>query len=210
MTPANWGFTAWPLNIQGPPTCTTQDLTVAMGAHKSLGLTGIGTTTPAKLCSVSVACPPGMRGAIAGAGAGAILVKIGDRFAAPTGVLMPAQGVIALDSSSTASGIGLQLKDASAVPLEFEKLYALTGYNYKAGTNFAIALQAACYQTGATVKPGTANAVVTFTLNYQQPHRPPLAPLTAGFQCGAQHAILHEGRSVVLSECTEKNVTPHA
>lgn len=178
MTPANWGFTAWPLNIQGPPACTTQDLTVAMGAHKSLGLTGIGTTTPAKLFSVSVACPPGMRGAIAGAGA--ILVKIGDRFAAPTGVLMPAQGVIALDSSSTASGIGLQLKDASAVPLEFEKLYALTGYNYKAGTNFAIALQAAYYQTGATVKPGTANAVVTFTLNYQQPHRSATRPTYRG------------------------------
>ncbi|PIF76448.1 major type 1 subunit fimbrin (pilin) [Variovorax sp. 54] len=166
MTRANWGYTAWPLNVQGPPTCTTQDLTVAMGTHKSSAFTGIGTTSaPAKMFTVSVACPPDMRGNIAGVGAS--LVKIGYRFSAPAGLAVPAQGVIVLSSGSTATGIGLQLKDAAAVPLQFETLYPLTGYDYKNGTNFAIVLQAAYYQTSATVGPGTANAVVTFTLNYQ-------------------------------------------
>ncbi|MDP9913548.1 major type 1 subunit fimbrin (pilin) [Variovorax boronicumulans] len=166
MTRANWGFNAWPLNLEGHPTCTAQDLTVDMGKHKSSAFTGIGTASAlVKTFAISVTCPPEMRGTIAGVGGTS--VNIGYLFSAPAGLSVPAQGVVALSSGSTATGVGLQLRDGAAVPLQFGKRYTLQGYNYKTGSTLAIQLQAAYYQTGATVSPGTADAVVTFTLDYQ-------------------------------------------
>ncbi|MNU04141.1 F17d-G fimbrial adhesin precursor [compost metagenome] len=72
-----------------------------------------------------------------------------------------------MSPGATASGIGVQLKDAASAVLQFGKNYPLTGYNVTSGSTHSVKLQAAYYQTGAVVGPGTANAVMTFTLNYQ-------------------------------------------
>ena len=76
-------------------------------------------------------------------------------------------GVIALASGSTATGIGLKLTDSSSAALKFNSLYQVSGYNAATGGSYTVPLTAAYYQTATSVTPGTANAVVTFTMTYQ-------------------------------------------
>ena len=76
-------------------------------------------------------------------------------------------GVLALSSGSTATGIGLQLKDGSGNPLKYNTQYTLTRYSKTTGGSHTIPLTAAYYQTAASVTPGSANAVLTFTMTYQ-------------------------------------------
>ncbi|WP_369632876.1 fimbrial protein [Variovorax sp. V512] len=159
-----WGVTVGPTVIQGPPTCTVQDVAVALGSHKSSAFSRIGATGPAKAFAITVTCPSGMLVTVGGISRP---LNIGYQFAAPAGVLVPSNGVIALSPGATASGIGVQLKDAASAVLQFGKNYPLTGYNVTSGSTHSVKLQAAYYQTGAVVGPGTANAVMTFTLNYQ-------------------------------------------
>jgi major type 1 subunit fimbrin (pilin) len=76
--------------------------------------------------------------------------------------------VLALTPTSTATGIGLQLKDGNGNPLQYNTTqYTLSAYNTATGGSYTIPLTAAYYQTAATVTPGSANATLTFTLIYQ-------------------------------------------
>ncbi len=163
LNPGAWGVTAAQTVIQGPPTCTAQDVTVAMGPHKSSAFRGIGSTGAVTAFAITITCPAGLTTT----GGTSRPLNIGYQFAAPAGVAVPSNGVIALSPGSTASGIGLQLKDAASTALVFGKNYPLAGYNVISASTHSVKLQAAYYQTGAAVGPGTANAVVTFTLNYQ-------------------------------------------
>ena len=95
------------------------------------------------------------------------LTRIQYQFAAPGGVAVPAKGVINLtNDGSTAKGIGLQVTDGNGTPIVFNQSYNLTGVT-SSGTSYTVPFKAAYYQTGATVGPGSANAALTFTINYQ-------------------------------------------
>lgn len=135
--------------------CTTPDVTVSMGSHKQSVFKGIGTTTPAVAFNLGVnACPAGLN-------------AIQYQFIPINAVLDAANGVLALSGDSTATGIGLQLKDGNGNALKYRTQYVLTNYNRATGGSYTIPLRAAYYQTGQRVTPGSANTVLTFTMNYQ-------------------------------------------
>jgi major type 1 subunit fimbrin (pilin) len=136
--------------------CSTPDVTVSMGSYQAATFTGKGSVTKTVGFNVAINnCPAGM-------------TKIQYQFSAPGGVTDATNGVIALASSaSTATGVGLKLMDSTSTALKFDTQYQLTGYNTATGGSYTIPLLAAYYQTGASVTPGTANAVLTFTMTYQ-------------------------------------------
>ncbi|WP_206438148.1 fimbrial protein [Burkholderia stagnalis] len=136
--------------------CTTPNVTVNMGSTMQSAFKGIGSTsTPPVAVNVAVnACPSGLN-----------LIQY--EFNPVNAVLDSTNGVLALSSDSTANGIGLQLKDDSGNALKYNTKYTLTSYNTSTGGSYTIPLKAAYYQTAATVKPGSANAVLTFTMTYQ-------------------------------------------
>jgi major type 1 subunit fimbrin (pilin) len=136
--------------------CTTADVTVNLGSHQQSEFTGIGSVTKSPVgFNIAVnACPGG-------------LTKIQYQFIPLNAVLDATNGVLALSSSSTATGIGVQLKDGSGAALKYNTQYTLSGYNTTTGGSYTIPLTAAYYQTASSVTPGSANAVLTFTLTYQ-------------------------------------------
>ncbi len=135
--------------------CTTPNVTVDMGSVKQSAFTGVGSTTPAVAFKVGVnACPAGLN-------------SIQYQFIPVNAVLDSTNGVLALSSDSTASGIGLQLKDSSGKALKYNSQYTLTSYSSATGGTYTIPLTANYYQTSASVTPGSANAVLTFTMTYQ-------------------------------------------
>ncbi|MBN3797612.1 fimbrial protein [Burkholderia sp. Ac-20392] len=136
--------------------CTTPNVTVNMGSHMQSEFTGIGSTTKqAVAVNVAVnACPIGLN---------SILYE----FDPINAVLDATNGVLALSSDSTATGIGLQLKDGSGNALKYGTKYTLTSYSSATGGSYTIPLTARYYQTAASVTAGSANAVLTFTMTYQ-------------------------------------------
>lgn len=147
--------------VQTPTTinvaaCETPDVSVNMGKPMLSTFSGVGYTTPVVSFDVSInACPAGS------------LTKIQYQFIPVNAVIDANNGLLALSSTATATGIALQLKDGSNAPLKFNTQYTLTGYNSVAGGSYKVPLKAAYRQTAATVTPGSANAALTFTMTYQ-------------------------------------------
>ncbi len=137
--------------------CATPNVTVNMGSIMQSAFKGIGSTggmTPVPVNVAVNACPSGLN-------------SIQYQFIPVNAVLDSTNGVLALASGSTATGIGLQLKDSSGNALKYNTQYTLTSYSKTAGGSYTIPLTAAYYQTAATVTAGSANAVLTFTMTYQ-------------------------------------------
>jgi major type 1 subunit fimbrin (pilin) len=136
--------------------CTTPNVTVNMGSPMQSVFTGIGSTSkPVVAFSLAVnQCPIGLN-------------SIQYEFIPINAVLDSTNGVLALSSDSTATGIGLQLKDGSGNPLQYNTKYTLTSYSSATGGSYTIPLTAAYYQTASSVTAGSANAVLTFTMTYQ-------------------------------------------
>lgn len=137
------------------PSCSTPDLTVEMGSYQQSTFKGIGSTTIAKAFNVAVYnCPSG-------------LSRLSYTFTPVGAVADAANGVLALADDSTASGIGLQLKDGNNKALKYDTPYVISAYNTATGGSYTIPLKAAYYQTEAKVKPGSANTRLTITMTYQ-------------------------------------------
>lgn len=83
-----------------------------------------------------------------------------------TTIINPTKSVVTLQSSSTASGVGVQILDASSNPLPLGVDNVFSGYAATGG-NYSIPLKAAYYQTGYIAKGGSANTSLTFTMTYQ-------------------------------------------
>jgi type 1 fimbria pilin len=76
------------------------------------------------------------------------------------------KGLVALSPDSTAKGVGLQLMSETGQPLALNTTYTFSAFDPK-GTNFKIPLSAAYYRLADTdLEAGTANASVTFIVNY--------------------------------------------
>ncbi|RQT51441.1 fimbrial protein [Burkholderia cepacia] len=136
--------------------CTTPNVTVNMGSPMQSEFTGIGSTNKQAVSfNVAVnACPTGLN-------------SIQYQFIPVNAVLDSTNGVLALSSGSTATGIGLQLKDGNGNALKYNTQYTLTSYSKSTGGSYTIPLTARYYQTAAKVTAGSANAVLTFTMTYQ-------------------------------------------
>ncbi|TFZ44668.1 hypothetical protein E5C33_13575 [Stenotrophomonas maltophilia] len=138
--------------------CSTPDIRVPMGDHPKSAFKGVGSTTnPVRLRVAINNCPAALR-------------TVTIRFAEPNKRYVDAaQGVIQLSSDSTARGIGLKLSRASdGNPMRFDgDGYVLSSYDPARGGGLEIVFDAAYYQAQTTVTPGTANAVIEFTMSYQ-------------------------------------------
>jgi len=100
-------------------------------------------------------CPPG-------------LYSIGYYFTPTTAVLDELEGVIALDGSSTATGVGLKLTKDSGTALTFGQANAsLLAYDPSMTKSYTVPLKVAYYQIDDTVTPGNVKSSVTVTLKYQ-------------------------------------------
>ncbi|WP_311881633.1 MULTISPECIES: fimbrial protein [unclassified Pseudomonas] len=92
--------------------------------------------------------------------------KVTYSLKATTPVIDATKGIVALNSTSTASGIGLQLMNDVGQPIAFDTTYPFNAFT-TTGTDFKIPLTAAYYRlpTGE-LKAGSANTEVTFIVNY--------------------------------------------
>ncbi|WP_114194988.1 fimbrial protein [Edaphovirga cremea] len=143
-------------NLEG--TCTTPDVIVNLPTALIGDFRGVGTTTARTGFDLAFnQCPTG-------------LVSIGYSFAATTSVVDSTNGVVAMNSSSTATGVGVQLLDGNMAPIVFNTRYPLAVYDPslpKANSNYRVPMTAGLYQTGGQVTSGTVSSAVTFTLNYK-------------------------------------------
>jgi major type 1 subunit fimbrin (pilin) len=135
--------------------CATPNVTVPLGTHKTTELSGVGTTTAAVSFVISLnSCPQGIN-------------TVQYHIDAVTSVVNTSQSVVALNSSSTASGMGVQLLNSTgSAPVALGSTLKLSNYSTSGG-NYTIPLMARYYQTASTVSPGTANTSMTFTMIYQ-------------------------------------------
>jgi major type 1 subunit fimbrin (pilin) len=148
------------INLTGSATfvvlaCITPDVRVPMGSHPNTEFSGADSTTAAVSFNIALnSCPAGMN-------------SIQYRIDPVTSVLNSGQSVVALDSSSSATGVGVQLLDAAGAvfPLSTQKTFS--GYNAGTGGSYTIPMKARYYQTGTSVSGGAANSSMTFTMTYQ-------------------------------------------
>lgn len=155
-------MTASTATFLGGGTCTTPDVNVQLQDAPVSGFSGVGSTSLPTPFSLSFNnCPPG-------------LASIGYRFNATTSVLNQTAGVVALDNTSTASGVGIQLSidqtsSGTYVPVNFSNgvLYNLSSYDSGNTASYTVPMQAAYYQTANTMGAGSVSTAVTFTLNYK-------------------------------------------
>jgi major type 1 subunit fimbrin (pilin) len=132
--------------------CVTPDVIVPMGQHLPSELAGGFTASVGFNISLN-SCPAGMN-------------SIQYRIDPMTAVLNSAQSVVALDSSSTATGVGVQLLDGTGAVFPISTLQTFSGYNPSSGGNYTIPMRARYYRTG-TITPGPANTSMTITMQYQ-------------------------------------------
>ncbi|MBP5946876.1 MULTISPECIES: fimbrial protein [unclassified Pseudomonas] len=85
---------------------------------------------------------------------------------ANTKVIDANKGVISLDASSTAKGIGLQVSRGDDQPVVIGKEYNFAGYD-RAGGDFNIPFSASYIQTDASIEAGIADTSLTFVMSYQ-------------------------------------------
>jgi major type 1 subunit fimbrin (pilin) len=153
--------TTWPVTFSTTPTrvtvqsCVTPDVQVPLGQHKVSELKGIGTFTSSSAFKIALnSCPTGM-------------TSVSYQIDALTTILSSSASVVALDSRSSAVGVGVQLLDGSGNVFPLGTAKVLSGYSSASGGNLTIPLQARYYQTGSTVTGGIANTAMTFTMTYQ-------------------------------------------
>jgi len=75
-------------------------------------------------------------------------------------------GVVALNSTSTASGVGVQILNEKQLPIALATPFNIASYPISSAL-ITVPLYARYYQTAEKINPGTANAVATYTLSYQ-------------------------------------------
>jgi len=75
-------------------------------------------------------------------------------------------GVLSLNSSSSASGVGVQILNENQQPIALTAPFNVAAYPLSTAL-VSVPLYARYYQTAETVSPGSANAVATYTLSYQ-------------------------------------------
>ncbi|MDI3399151.1 fimbrial protein [Pseudomonas sp. V88_4] len=92
--------------------------------------------------------------------------KVTYSLKANTPVIDATKGIVALNESSTAKGIGLQLMNDAGQPMALDTTYPFDAFT-TTGTDFKIPLSASYYRLGTDeLKAGSANTEVTFIVNY--------------------------------------------
>lgn len=135
--------------------CQTPSVMVAMGDDYELSeFEKIGDTSPAIKFNIALNnCNRGIQ-------------KVTYELKANTPIIDVQKGVVALDTGSSAKGIGLQLKNEAGQPISFGTPYQFSGFN-STGTNFNIPLSASYIRLAdGILEPGTANTNISFIMSY--------------------------------------------
>jgi len=144
------------ITITGGESCTTPNVHVKLPTVATSHFSAPGSSLGTKTFELEFQnCPPGY-------------YRIGYYLTPASAILDATQGVIALDSQSTATGVGLQLTDDNGVPLKFGAIHRYQlAYDTSITKSYSVPLKAAYYQTGNTVTPGKVRASVTVKVTYQ-------------------------------------------
>ncbi|WP_232441814.1 fimbrial protein [Burkholderia ubonensis] len=137
------------------PACSVPSINVDMGSIKMNEFSGPSSTAGERSFDIILnSCPPGRN---------AIYYQFDT-----TTQIVPGAGnsVVQLNGSSSASGIGLQLLDASGNPVPFGTPSKFSGYSGQPG-NYTMPFRARYYQIASTIAPGTANTAITITMSYE-------------------------------------------
>lgn len=144
-------------------TCTVSgdvSQTVPLGSYttnSSSGLgSGIGQTSTATAFNVQLNCEALLSGTF-----DVMMQFDGDASSGLSDV-----GVVALNSASTASGVGVQILNENQQPIALATPFNVASYPLSSAL-ITVPLYARYYQTASVINPGTANAVATYTLSYQ-------------------------------------------
>ncbi|MET3449333.1 fimbrial protein [Ralstonia sp. 1138] len=134
--------------------CKAPDVVVKMGVQNRVGqFKGIGTSLAPVNFSIGLKeCPEGIN-------------KVSYLLKPNTTIVDAARSVVALDTESTAKGVGLQILDQNSNPVALNEKIVFKDYD-TAGGNFNIPLKAAYHQTASDVSPGIANSSVTIVMSY--------------------------------------------
>ena len=126
-------------------------------ANTSSGLgSGIGQTSPSTAFNLQLNCEALLSGTFD------VMMQLdGDAAVGLSDV-----GVVSLNSTSTASGVGVQILNESQQPVALAAPYRVAAYPLSSAL-ITVPLYARYYQTAATITPGSANAVATYTISYQ-------------------------------------------
>ncbi|WP_225610210.1 fimbrial protein [Pseudomonas sp. PDM19] len=152
QTQVQWQTTATTIVVGA---CETPNVSVPLGKHLRAEFSGIGSYTRSTNFNISVNnCPAGMS-------------SIQYKLDPTTTVVNSSQSVVAVDSTSTATGVGIQLLDSSGAVFPLSSYKTFANYNAATGGSYSIPLQARYYQTGASIDVGTANTAMTLTMRYQ-------------------------------------------
>ncbi|WP_157648940.1 fimbrial protein [Burkholderia ubonensis] len=137
------------------PACSIPSVNVDMGSIKMSEFSGPSSTAGERGFDITLnSCPPGRN-------------AIYYQFDTTTQVVPGAgNSVVQLNGSSSASGIGLQLLDASGNPVPFGTPSKFSGYSGQPG-NYTMPFRARYYQIAPTIAPGTANTAITITMSYE-------------------------------------------
>ena len=138
--------------------CKTPNVTVPLGSHSASDFATVGATSAPVAFNI-------------------VVNECSKNMASVSYTLKPAAGIslvtkpfgqyLTLDSSSVASGVGVQVLKADGVtPVAFEHKYAATGYDKTNGGGFDIPLHARYIRTG-TVSAGSANSAAEFVMSYE-------------------------------------------
>ncbi|KVL41180.1 fimbrial protein [Burkholderia sp. MSMB1835] len=135
---------------------TTPSVAVDLGTQslgKSSGLgSGVGSTSPAKGFSIGLRCDAGV--------AGNFIVNL----MLDGNTVDASNGVLALSSSSGATGVGIQVLRSDGQPVPFGTPWKVAG---SLSSTLLVPLSARYYQTRQTTRAGTANGAATFTIIYR-------------------------------------------
>lgn len=141
-----------PINLTSA-SCQTPDVSVQMGDYELNELTNSGSTPRTVKFDIGLnQCQTGIQ-------------KVTYSLNATSQVIDQLNGIVALNSSSTAKGIGLKLMDDTGRPIKLGATYPFSEFS-TSSTSFKIPLSAAYYRLAGQLEAGSANASVTFTVNY--------------------------------------------
>lgn len=138
--------------------CTTPNITVNLNNHAASDFASVGATSAPVPFNFEInKCDPG-------------LTSVSYTFQPASGVTLQGSGnnqYLTLDSSSTASGVGVQvLYDDGITAVPFNTKTAFSGYNTSTGGSYTIPMKARYVRTG-TISPGTANSAAEFVMAYE-------------------------------------------
>lgn len=164
-------------------TCTTPDVTVALGEHKVSEFPTVGSATPWKSFNIQLLNCPAFYGAstsLRNTDNGTSWVE-SNKTATPNvlqfsltatnGTVAIYPGTVRLSPTSSgpasATGIGVQIVDDSLTAVRFSTLMPSNITPRATAGNYTIPLQARYIRITGALAPGPANAAVMFTINYQ-------------------------------------------